>query len=126
MRSFLYGYGHLWVYASIAAVGVGVELIIDEAAHDGHNVPLFGVAVAAVLAGFVAISAGIGRRPNAATGAAKLLLGAGALGLSLTDLHPTATIAVVAAGWAALVIVETVAGPSFDGAGGAQPAPPRA
>jgi low temperature requirement protein LtrA len=114
VRSFLYGYGHLWVYASIAAVGVGVELIIDEAAHDANNVPLFGVAVAAVLAGFVAISAGIGRRPNAATGSAKLLLGAGALALSLTDLHPTLTLAFVAAGWIALVIVEDVAGPSFD------------
>ena len=122
VRSFLYGYGHLWVYASIAATGVGVELVIDEAAHEGHNVPLFGFAVAAVLAGFVAISAGIGRRPNAATGTAKLLIGVGAVTLSLTELHPTIAITAVASGWIALIIVESVAGPTFGERDGAAPA----
>jgi low temperature requirement protein LtrA len=33
--AFLWGYGHLFVYAGIAAVGVGVQLAIESVAPDG-------------------------------------------------------------------------------------------
>jgi low temperature requirement protein LtrA len=53
-RSFVFGYGHLVVFAALAAVGVGVRLAIEEALggeHAGHAGAVLGVALAAYLVG---------------------------------------------------------------------------
>lgn len=35
--AFLYGYGHYFIFASLAAVGVGLQLVADAAAYHGHS-----------------------------------------------------------------------------------------
>jgi low temperature requirement protein LtrA len=51
-RSFVFGYGHLLVFAALAAVGVGVRVAIEQAVADGpaaHAAPLLGLAAAVYL-----------------------------------------------------------------------------
>lgn len=111
IRSFVYGYGHLAVYAAIVVTGVGVELSIEEAAHGGSGVPLLGLGSAAVLGGFLLISSGIGRHAAPAALAAK----AGLAGLSVAAplvLDAAPATVVIALGWAALVALEVRLSPA--------------
>ncbi|HEX6462469.1 MAG TPA: low temperature requirement protein A [Candidatus Saccharimonadales bacterium] len=57
VRSFIYGYGHLLVYAAIVVLGVGFELAIE---HNGTAEPLIGIGIAGIMCGFVLTSIGNG------------------------------------------------------------------
>ncbi|WP_051367346.1 low temperature requirement protein A [Hamadaea tsunoensis] len=113
VRSFLYGYGHLIVYVAIVASGVGVELAAEAAAH-GHRVtlPLFGVAQALLIAGFVTVSNGVGLelgvplRTQRMFLALKLVIAVGGLVLSLWVALPALVVAATAVAWAVLTAVE--------------------
>ena len=49
LKSFVYGYGHIAIFAGIAAVGVGIELAIETASKTNTPIPLFyGAAIALV------------------------------------------------------------------------------
>ena len=119
VRSFLYGYGHLLLYAAIVACGVAVQLSAEAAAHHHGSVPLLGVGVAGVVAGFFLVSSGIGLHASRAVLVAKLALAVGAVVLTLGAVGPTAATVTVAAGWAALVLLEW----RIHAAGGEQPPP---
>jgi low temperature requirement protein LtrA len=92
-RSFVFGYGHLVVFAALTAVGVGVKLAIEEAIAPGehaHAAVVLGLALAVyVLAvqrgapGGVGVAAVVGRCGLVAVALALALLGAhlGALAL---------------------------------------------
>jgi low temperature requirement protein LtrA len=91
VRSFLYGYGHLLIYAAIVVTGVGIQLAIEETARAGEPVPLVGLGVAAVVAGFFITSVGIGRRATPLFASVKLAIAALGLGLAVTGVPPLAT-----------------------------------
>jgi len=106
VRSFAYGYGHLLVYAAIVAFGVAVELSAEAAAESGPAVPLLGAALAALVAGFLVISNGIGRHGAPAVLSAKAGLVVVGLAATLSGLPAVAATLLIAAGWAALVVLE--------------------
>jgi low temperature requirement protein LtrA len=115
MRGFLYGYGHPLIYAAIVATGIGVELAAEAAVHhEAVRLPLFGVAQASLILGFILVSAGVGltgdfdRGTRAMLLSIKVALGGGALALSLLVPAPTFVVAAVAVGWVALVSAEIV------------------
>jgi low temperature requirement protein LtrA len=107
VRSFLYGYGHLAVYAAIAATGVGVELAIERAGHGGEPVGLLATALTLVMVGLTLMASGVGSqgpRYLMATKAAVPLVGIAAMVL-LDDV--ALAIAVIAIAWAILAAVKT-------------------
>jgi low temperature requirement protein LtrA len=109
IRSFLYGYGHLAVYAAMAAVGVAVQIAIERAPHDGRPVGLLAAALALVMTGMTFMAAGIGSQGPAylvTSKAAVVLVGIAAV-LVLDDV--VLATAVTAAAWAAFAAVKTVA-----------------
>jgi low temperature requirement protein LtrA len=106
VRSFIYGYGHLLIYASVVAIGVGVELALEEAAHENHPVPLFGIGVAAALTGLLVISAGIGRRGAPILLAARLGIAALAVATAALALEPLPAVVAVAVALVGLVVLE--------------------
>ncbi len=106
VRSFLYGYGHLLLYAAIVVCGVAVELSAEEAMAGGSAVPLLGFGVAAVIAGFLLVSQGIGLRARRGIIPAKLALAAGSVAVTLSGIGAAAATVAVAAGWVALVLLE--------------------
>jgi low temperature requirement protein LtrA len=115
VRSFLYGYGHLLIYVAIAATGIGVELAAEAAAHhQPARLPLFGIAQATIIAGFVLISNGVGLGADCTPRVRRLLLGiksaiaAGALALGFLTDSPVLTVAAVTTGWLVLLVVEAV------------------
>jgi low temperature requirement protein LtrA len=119
VRSFLYGYGHLLLYAAIVTCGVGVQLSAEQAAHGGGAVPLLGVGVAGVIAGFLLVSSGIGLHGRPVVIAAKLALAVGAVVVTAAGRVDAAPAAVaVAAGWAGLVLLEWRVGPWAGGRAG--------
>ena len=61
VRSFIYGYGHLLIYAAIVITGVGIELAIERG---GAAEPLIGIGIAGVMSGFLLTSAGRGQKIN--------------------------------------------------------------
>ena len=106
--SFVYGYGHLLLYAAIAAAGVGTELAIEHAAAPalalGERVVLAG-SLAVFVVGLTAIQAAVGRRlPMGAvlvkTAAAAVLLAAVPLPLS-----PLGTVVLVTAVLLTLIVL---------------------
>ncbi len=106
VRSFMYGYGHLLVYAAIAATGVGVELAAEEAAHAGEAVPLLGVALAALIAGFIVISSGTGLPASRVVLVAKIALALLGLATPTAGLSAAPATVLIALGWVALVLLE--------------------
>ncbi len=101
-RSFVYGYGHLVVYAALTAVGVGVNLGIEHAFNpaDGRQAHVvLGLAVAAYLAGLSSVQGasprGLGRA--ALTGRTLFMAGALALAAWGGDLPAPALVGLVAA-----------------------------
>lgn len=113
--AFFWGYGHLFVYASIAAFGVGVQLAIEGAAQPtelassaGAPPEDFGAGARAVLGGSAAVYLlaicfihWINRHSLddrvvfARLGAAAVLVCLAVFGLSLTPLAFTATLALI-------------------------------
>ncbi|MEV0274134.1 low temperature requirement protein A [Hamadaea sp. NPDC050747] len=115
VKSFLYGYGHLLIYVAIAATGIGVEVAAETAAEHHHGtLPLFAVAQAVIIAGFVLVSTGIGldlgvgRRTHAVMIGLKSLIGVTALGLGLFTESPVLTVTAVAAAWLVLLVAEAI------------------
>ena len=106
VRSFVYGYGHLLIYASVVAIGVGVELALEESAHENHPVPLFGIGMVAVIAGFLLISTGIGRGGAPILVGAKLGIAALAAATAVFAVEPLAAVVAVAAALIGLVVLE--------------------
>lgn len=109
IRSFLYGYGHLAVYAAIAATGVGVQMAIEAAAHDGEPVVLLAVALTGVVVGITLMASGIGSLgPSWVQAAKAAAVVVGILGALLLDDVAVAT-AVTAAAWAGLAAMKHAA-----------------
>jgi low temperature requirement protein LtrA len=106
VRSFVYGYGHLVIYAAIVAVGVGVEIAIEHAAEGTEAPAMLGWAVAALIAGFVLISIGPRWTTVPAILAAKAGLAVGAVVACAVGLPAAVATSIVAAGWALLVATE--------------------
>jgi low temperature requirement protein LtrA len=106
VRSFLFGYGHLLIYASVVAIGVGVELALEESAHENHPVPLFGIGIVAVIAGFLVISTGIGRSGAPILVGAKVGIAALAAATAVVAVEPLPAVVAVAVALLALVVLE--------------------
>ncbi|MGH9211995.1 MAG: low temperature requirement protein A [Acidimicrobiales bacterium] len=106
VRSFLYGYGHLAVYAAIAATGVGVELAIEEAGHDGEPVMLLAVALTLVMVGLTIMASGVGSQGPGYVMATKAVVPP--LGIVATLAFDDAAVAtvVIAVCWAVLAAVK--------------------
>ena len=108
MRSFFYGYGHLIIYPAIVAVGVGVEVAIERVAEAARPPTLLGWATAALIAGFLVIGNGMGSRPSTRKIVPiNLALAVLAVILCSAPLPSVVASAGIAAGWLALVVVET-------------------
>ncbi|MFE9688447.1 low temperature requirement protein A [Micromonospora sp. NPDC005806] len=112
VRSYFYAYGHLVVYAAIVTAGVGVELAAKAAAHQepGPEVAarLLGGGQLAMMAGCVIIYRGIGvsvTRPVALTQTGLALV---ALVIALAAPPPLVAVALSAAAWVVLAVVEQV------------------
>jgi low temperature requirement protein LtrA len=105
VRSFLYGYGHLLIYASVVAIGVGVELALEESAHENHPVPLFGIGILAVILGFLVISTGIGRSGAPILVAAKVGIAVLAGATAVIGVAPLPSVVAVAAALLVLVVL---------------------
>ena len=110
LRSFAYGYSHLFVFAGITAAGVGIEAAIEEAGHGGLTagaVVAIGGGTAAFLAGLTILQwAGPGSLPGRFV--VGRLLGAGAILLVLAvGFGPAASVVALAAILVGLAAVET-------------------
>jgi low temperature requirement protein LtrA len=110
-RSFVFGYGHLVVFAAIAAVGVGVWLGIEEAIRGGHAThaaPVLGIALAGALTGLSLVqSAAPGSLPSATLARrAALVVGAVALAAVGGRLSALALMALVAGAVGAETVLE--------------------
>ena len=83
-RSFVYGYGHLVLFAALTAIGVGVQLAIEEAVEGhGHDAaPVLGAALAAYLIALSMIQRAAPRRLASQAIAGRLMLAALAAGLA--------------------------------------------
>ncbi len=116
-RSFVFGYGHLAVFAALTAVGVGVKLAIEEAIAHGEH-PHAAVVLGLGLAVYVLALTGVQRAAPRGVGAAAVAgrggLVAVALTLAVLGGHVGALALVgIAAG---AVVAGTVAEAVFDGA----------
>jgi low temperature requirement protein LtrA len=102
-RSFVFGYGHVVVFASLAAVGAGVRLGLDRALEGGaagDAAAVLGAAVAGSLAGLALVQwAAPGGLPGRAV-AARGAVAAGALALAIwgAQLDALAVVALCALG----------------------------
>jgi low temperature requirement protein LtrA len=109
VASFLYGYGHLLIYASIAAAGVGVQLAAEAAAkHAAGGVALLGGAQVALIVAFVVVSSPFGLRGHSPIIAVKAALAGLALIVAVAVRAPVAGAALCALGWVGLVGAEIV------------------
>ena len=110
VRSFVYGYGHLAIYAAIVAVGVGVQIAIEHAAEGSHAPGLLGWSVAALIGGFLLISVGSRWALVPPILGAKLGLAVGAVVACAVGLPAAVATGLVAVGWAVLVATEVHVG----------------
>ena len=106
--SFVYGYGHLLVYAAIAAAGVGIELAIEHAAEPalapGERIVLAG-SLAAYVVVLTAIQAAAGRRVPAVAVAVKAAAVLVLVAAALLPLPPLGTAALAAAVPVGLIVI---------------------
>lgn len=102
VRSFLYGYGHLLLYAAIAASGVGVQMAVEAAVHGEEPVGLLAASLALVVVGFVVIASGVAGQGPPSLVAAKLTVPL--VGVAATLLLDDAAVAttVMAVAWVVL------------------------
>jgi low temperature requirement protein LtrA len=104
VRSFIYGYGHLLVYAAIIITGVGIELAIE---HAGAAEPLIGTGVAGVMCGFILTSIGTGREMNRLFVFFKTTIVLGAAACAVFGLAALWTCLVLVVGLALLICAES-------------------
>lgn len=104
-RSFVYGYGHLFLYALIAAAGIGMELAIEEAAEGlaGEGTRLLWTSLAGYLLLLTGMQAAVGQAIGNRVLAARAV--AAAVCLLLAVARPAAVVGVAAATVALLVVV---------------------
>jgi low temperature requirement protein LtrA len=106
VRAFLYGYGHIAVYAAVAATGVGVQLSI-EAGDGAEPVGLLAVALTGVMLGLTLMASGIGSQgPRRIVVAKAATAAVGILAAVLLD-HVAVAVTVTAVAWAVLAAVKT-------------------
>jgi low temperature requirement protein LtrA len=111
VRAFFYGYGHLIIYAAIVAVGVGVEVAIEQALGRGPAPALLGWGVAALIAGFIVIGGGMQSRPvDRLIVAIKLAIAVVSIVLVAVAMPAAIATTAIAVGWVALVAVEVRSG----------------
>lgn len=107
VRSFVYGYGHLLIYAAIVALGVGVELAIEHASgHASVSEPLLGIGIIGVMVGFVLTSIGTRQRLKRLPLVLKLSILIAALGCTILSVRALITCLLLALLFLALIIVE--------------------
>lgn len=108
VRSYLYAYGHLLVYAGIAAAGIAIEFEAQETAHGGHGLagPLLGGSQLAMMAGCVVIYRGIGLSVSRQVALTQSGLALVALVIAVSGLPPLVAVLLSAAAWAVLAVVE--------------------
>jgi low temperature requirement protein LtrA len=124
VRSFVYGYGHIAVYAAVAATGVGVRLSIESAANGEAPVGLLAVALTGVMLGLTLMASGIGTQgPHRIVVAKAATVVVGILAAVLLSNVAVAT-SITAVAWAVLAAVKTsvVRAGSYDLPAG-EPAP---
>jgi low temperature requirement protein LtrA len=113
-RAFLWGYGHYFVFAAVAAVGAGLAVSVDHQVHTGH-LPAIGVGyaiaipVAVFLVGVWALHIRLGR--PGPLGVAFLVTAALVLGTPFTPIpvHLTALLLAALVATTALMSHRTVA-----------------
>jgi low temperature requirement protein LtrA len=113
-RSFVFGYGHLVVFAALAAMGVGVRLGIEEAIGGGPAVraaPVLGIALAGTLAGLSLVqrAAPAGLSSTALLARTALVAGAVAVAVLGDGLSALALMALAAGAVGGEVVGERVA-----------------
>ncbi|MEU4474844.1 low temperature requirement protein A [Micromonospora sp. NPDC023888] len=110
VRSYLYAYGHLLVYAAIVTAGVAVELAAEEAAHrgPGHDVAgrLLGGSQLVMIVGCVIIYRGISLPVGRWVAVTQAGVGLVALVVALGGLPPLVAVWLVAVAWVVLAVVE--------------------
>ena len=106
VKTFIYGYGHLVLYAAILATGIAVALAIK----DGEAIPLLGISTAGVIAGFLTIWAPSGRYGPLEMILSMIALATGAVIISVGWASTVTAMITVAAGWAWLAILAASAG----------------
>jgi hypothetical protein len=110
VRSFLYGYGHIIVYAAVVAIGVGVEIAIERAAAGGEPPALLGWGVVLLIGGFFVV--GWGRTGWETTDAArrvcllKVAVAVVAVVACSVDIPVPVATSLVAFAWVGLVLSE--------------------
>ncbi|HZA75311.1 MAG TPA: low temperature requirement protein A [Acidimicrobiales bacterium] len=124
VRSFLYGYGHVVVYAAVVAIGVGVEVAIERAAAGGEPPGLLGWGMVLLIGGFFVV--GWGRvgwsSPDPAirrVRPAKIAVAAVAVAACSVDIPVPLAASLIALAWVGLVVVEMRLGlmPGWPGMG---------
>ncbi|WNM42705.1 low temperature requirement protein A [Micromonospora halotolerans] len=119
VRSYLYVYGHLVVYAAIVTAGVAVELAAEAAAGHGPGAVvagrLLGGSQVAMMAGCVVIYRGISLSVSRPVGLAQGGLALVALVIALAGLPPLVAVSLGAAAWVVLAIVEQWSAPDRPG-----------
>ncbi|WP_262283110.1 low temperature requirement protein A [Micromonospora sp. MA102] len=110
VRSYLYAYGHLVVYAAIVTAGVAVELAAEAAAGHGPGAVvagrLLGGSQVAMMAGCVVIYRGISLSVSRPVGLVQGGLALVALVVALAGLPPLVAVLLGAAAWVVLAVVE--------------------
>jgi low temperature requirement protein LtrA len=111
---FIWGYGHFFVFASLAAIGAGIEVTIEAISHEVAASPaLIGYSVAVPVAIFLVARYALyvrlgGERRVSRTFIAAEVAGVLAVPLASVALGPAWVLALVAAFAAGLVIVKTM------------------
>lgn len=100
IKTFVYGYGHLVLYAGVLATGIAIALAIEG----GDGIPLLGFATAGVIAGFLIIWAPFKRGRPIALLAGMLLLATGAVIVSL-DWSTVPAMIAISLGWSGLAFL---------------------
>ncbi|MGY0002894.1 low temperature requirement protein A [Micromonospora sp. I033] len=117
LRSYLYAYGHLVVYAAIVVAGVAVELAAEAAAGHGPGATvagrLLGGSQVAMMAGCVVIYRGISLSVGRPVALAQAGLALVALVIGLAGLPPLVAVSLAAASWVALTVVEQWSAPDM-------------
>jgi low temperature requirement protein LtrA len=119
LRSYLYAYGHLVVYAAIVAAGVAVELAAEAAAGHGPGAVvagrLLGGSQVAMMTGCVVIYRGISLSVSRPVGLTQAGLALVALVVALAGLPPLVAVPLAALTWVVLTVVEQWSASEMEG-----------
>ena len=108
IKTFVYGYGHLILYAAVLATGIAVDLAIKG----GDAIPLLGIATVGVITGCLIIWAPFGRCGPLEMIVGMLALATGAVIVSFGWIGTVAAMIATAVGWTGLAFLAASAGDS--------------